>query len=165
MTAPVNLSTNCTMNGNSNSPPLDSAPELESWEESRSGAWAGRGFLYQHMVSVLILVRQWAGLAPPGYLVPEGFDDCVIELSDRRIWLQIKSRKDATFREAEVRGILDAVDGRAARLPNGPDIRSTVILEQPRTNEVEADIARIFTMRPGASSFAAGQTKKSSDCF
>jgi len=137
------------MNENPNSPPLDSAPELESWEESRSGAWAGRGFLYQHMVSVLILVRQWAGLAPPGYLVPEGFDDCVIELSDRRIWLQIKSRKNATFREAEVRGMLDAVDGRAARLPNGPDIRSTVILEQPRTNKVEADIARILDDEAG----------------
>ena len=142
-------SVNCTMNENSNSPPLDSAPELESWEESRSGAWAGRGFLHQHMVSALILVRQWAGLAPPGYLVPEGFDDCVIELSDRRIWLQIKSRKDATFREAEVRGILDAVDGRAARLPNGSDIRSTVILEQPRTNKVEAHIAQIFDDEAG----------------
>ncbi len=138
-----------TMNENSNSPPRDSAPELESWEESRSGAWAGRGFLHQHMVSALILVRQWAGLAPPGYLVPEGFDDCVIELSDRRIWLQIKSRKDATFREAEVRGILNAVDGRAARLPNGSDIRSTVILEQPRTNKVEAHIAQIFDDEAG----------------
>ena len=60
------------------------------------------------MVSALILVRQWAGLVPPGYLVPEGFEDCVVESSDRRIWIQIKSRNDATFREAEVRTILAA---------------------------------------------------------
>ena len=41
----------------------------EIWEKSRGGAWAARGFDYQYMVSTLILVRQWAGLAPSGYLV------------------------------------------------------------------------------------------------
>ena len=90
----------------SNSTPGRKLPELDIWRDSRSGAWAGRGFHYQHMVSALILVRQWAGLAPPGYLVPEGFEDCVVESSDRRIWIQIKSRNDATFRDAEVRKIL-----------------------------------------------------------
>ena len=132
------------MNEPPKSSPVDPFPESKSWKESRSGAWAGRGLHYQYLVSVLILVRQWAGLAPLGYLVPEGFDDCVIELCDRRVWVQIKSRKDAGFRDAEVRGILDAAEGRAARLPAGHGIRATVILEQPRIDKVEADIARFF---------------------
>ena len=132
------------MNEDSNSTPTHQLPELETWRESRSGAWAGRGFHYQHMVSALILVRQWAGLAPPGYLVPEGFDDCVIELSDQRIWVQSKSRKAATFRDDEVRGILEVVDRRIAKLPNYPAVRSTVILEQPRDEKVDPDITDLF---------------------
>ena len=132
------------MNEPSKSSPVDPLPELKSWNESRSGAWASRGFHYQHLVSVLILVRQWAGLAPLGYLVPEGLDDCVIELSDRRVAVQIKSRKDAGFRDAEVLGILDAAEERAAKLSDSHGIRSTVILEQPRINKVEADIACFF---------------------
>ena len=55
---------------------------LDRWKETRSGAWAGRGFHYQYLFSTLILVRQWAGLAPIGYLVPEGLEDCVVELSE-----------------------------------------------------------------------------------
>ena len=97
----------------------------------------------------MILVRQWAGLAPLGYLVPEGFDDCVIELRGRRVWIQIKSRKDAGFQDAEVHGILDAADARAARLPDEPNIRSTVILEQPRINEDGVDIARFLDDKAG----------------
>ena len=96
------------------------------------------------MVSALILVRQWAGLAPPGYLVPEGFDDCVVESSDRRIWIQIKSRNNATFQDAEVRKILAAVVGKVAKFRNGTDIRAAVILEKPRTTRVETDISRLF---------------------
>ena len=128
----------------SNSTPGRKLPELDIWSKSRSGAWAGRGFHYQHMVSVLILVRQWAGLAPPGYLVPEGFEDCVVESSDLWIWIQIKSRNGPTFRDAEVRTILAAVDGKVAKFRNGTDIRTAVILEKPRTTRVETDISRLF---------------------
>ena len=137
-------SSSSTVNEPPKSSPVDPLPELKSWNESRSGAWAGRGFHYQHLVAVLILVRQWAGLAPLGYLVPEGFDDCVIELCDRRVLVQIKSRKDAGFRDAEVRGILDAAAGRAAKLSDSHGIRSAVILEQPRINKVDTDIAHFF---------------------
>ena len=137
------------MNQESKSSPVDPLPERDTWRETRSGAWAGRGFHYQHLVSTLILVRQWAGLSPHGYLVPEGLDDCVLELADRRIWVQIKSRKEATFPDAEVSRILDAADARSTRIPTGPTIRSTVVLEQPRTNRVEADVARIFDDEAG----------------
>ncbi len=132
------------MSDETNSSPVEVHPGLEAWKESRSGAWAGRGFHYQHLVAALILVRQWEGLEPLGYLVPEGLEDCVLELSGRRIWIQIKSRKDATFHDAEVRKILDAVDGMAAKLKSGTEIRSAVILEQPRTNKTEYDITRLF---------------------
>ena len=132
------------MNEDSNSTLGSKLSELDAWRESRSGAWASRGFHYQHMVSALILVRQWAGLAPPGYLVPEGFEDCVVESSDRRIWIQIKSRNDIAFRDAEVREVLAAVDEKVTKFQNGKDIRSAVILEKPRTNSVETDISRLF---------------------
>ncbi len=128
---------------------VDPLPELEAWKQSRSGAWAGRGFHYQHLVSVLILVRQWAGLAPLGHLVPEGIDDCVIELCGQRVWIQIKSRKEGGFRDAEVSGILKAADATAARLPDGPNIRSIVILEQPRIDKDTADVVRLFDDRAG----------------
>ena len=138
-----------TMNQESKFSPVDPLPERDSWRESRSGAWAGRGFHYQHLVSTLILVRQWAGLSPHGSLVPEGLDDCVLELADRRIWVQIKSRKEATFPDAEVSRILDAADARSSRISTDPTIRSTVVLEQPRTNRVEADVARILDDEAG----------------
>ena len=137
------------MNQESKYSPVDPLPERDTWRETRSGAWAGRGFHYQHLVSTLILVRQWAGLSPHGYLVPEGLDDCVVELADHRIWVQVKSRKEATFQDAEVSRILDAADARSTRIPTGPTIRSIVVLEQPRTNRVEADIARIFDDEAG----------------
>ena len=132
------------MNEDSNSTPGRKRHKLETWAKSRSGARAGRGFHYQHMVSALILVRQWAGLAPPGYLVPEGSEDCVVESSDRRIWIQIKSRNDATFQDAEVRRILATVAYKVAESENGTDIRPAVILEKPRSNIVETDISRLF---------------------
>ena len=137
------------MNAAPKSTPVDALPELEAWKQSRSGAWASRGFHYQYLVSVLLLVRQWAGLAPLGYLVPEGFDDCVIELGGRRVWIQIKSRQDVGFRDAEVCRILDATDARAASLPDGSNIRSTLILEQPRIDKDEADIVRLFDDKAG----------------
>ena len=128
----------------SNSFDTEPHSSLEAWRKSRTGAWAGRGFHYQHWVAVLVLVRQWAGLEPAGYLVPEGFEDCVLELPHRRIWIQIKSRKDATFQDSEVRKFLDAIDTMATRLKGDVDIRSAVILEQSRINRTEYDITRLL---------------------
>ncbi|MCY3625960.1 MAG: hypothetical protein OXG75_08255, partial [Candidatus Dadabacteria bacterium] len=103
----------------------------EMWEKSRSGAWAVRGFDYQHMVSALILVRQWAGLTPSGYLVPEGFEDCVIESSDRNTWIQIKSRKEDTFSNSEIDSLLNAIEAKAASIKSGEEFRAALILEKP----------------------------------
>lgn len=75
-----------------------SAEKVEdSWKGSRAGAWASRGFHYQHLVTILILVRQWAGISPSGSVVPEGLEDCVVELAGRETWIQAKSRKTGVF--------------------------------------------------------------------
>ncbi len=118
--------------------------ETEQWKKSRSGAWAGRGFHYQHLISTLLLVRQWAGLAPSGYLVPEGLDDCVVELTDRNIWLQIKSRKDNAFNNTEVQTFLTATRTKATAIKGVKENYAAVILEHPRTGRNEAGIDQIF---------------------
>ena len=137
------------MNDLPSSSPVEALSEFESWERSRSGAWAGRGFHYQYWVAVLVLLRQWAGQAPLGHLVPEGHDDCVIELSDRRIWLQVKSRKTGDFPASEVLAILDATVARTKKLHTAPVIRSTVVLEQPSIGHPQADFERLFDDESG----------------
>ncbi len=117
---------------------------IVAWKKSRSGAWAGRGYHYQHLVSTLILVRQWAGLAPFGSLVPEGLDDCVIELAGRDIWIQIKSRQDGTFSSTEVQKILDDIDSKAANLRSNSDICTAVVLEQTCPSESDNGIEKLF---------------------
>lgn len=114
------------------------------WKQSRSGAWAGRGFHYQHLFSVLILVRQWAGLSPTGVLVPEGQEDCVIELPDRDIWLQIKSRKEGTFSSGEVQAVMVEVKGKAGLVKNKKKIQFAVGLEKPCPEALGNGIDQLF---------------------
>lgn len=116
----------------------------EMWEKSRGGAWGVRGFDYQHMVSALILVRQWAGLTPSGYLVPEGIEDCVIESPDHNIWIQIKSREEGTFSNSEIDGFLDAIEVKTASIKNGEGFRTALILEKPCSAIDEIGIDQLF---------------------
>ena len=90
-----------------------------------------------------------AGQVPLGCLVPEGLDDCVIELSDRRVWLQAKSRKTGGFPASEVLAILDAAAERAEKLRSAPAIRCTVILEQPPIGHPKAEFERLFDDEAG----------------
>ena len=138
------------MNDTSLSAPVEVLSEFGSWERSRSGAWASRGFHYQHWVAVLVLLQQWAGRMSLGYLVPEGLDDCVIELSDDRIWLQAKSRKTGGFPASEVLAILDTAAARAEKLQGTPDIRCTVILEQLPIGHPKAALERLFDDEAGS---------------
>ena len=114
------------------------------WEDTRSGAWSGRGFHYQHLFSTLILVRQWAGLAPTGYLVPEGLEDCVVELPDRNVWIQIKSRESGTFSKGEVEKIFAEVRRKADRINGQNATQLAVGLEQPRTTVSEQGLGKLF---------------------
>ena len=118
--------------------------EMENWKKTRYGAWAGRGFHYQHQICTLLLVRQWSDLAPHGNLIPEGFEDCVVEFPDHCVWIQIKSRKDAPFQVAEVQNFLNDVEGKAANLKGGKKTRSVIVLEQPRRGKDEAKIDMLF---------------------
>lgn len=117
---------------------------VEAWKKSRSGAWAGRGFHYQHLFSTLILIRQWAGLAPSGALVPEGLEDCVVEVPNQELWIQIKSRKDGTFSEAEVQKVLAGVNGKADSVEKIVKRKTIVVLEQQCLNLNSIGVDRLF---------------------
>ncbi len=104
---------------------------LDGWKKTRSGARAGRGFDYQHRFSTLILVQQWAGLLPTGNLVPEGLEDCVVELPDRDIWIQIKSREQGTFSKGEVKTIFKQARRKASLVNNPKPTQLVAGLEQP----------------------------------
>ena len=67
--------------------------------------------------------------------MPEGLDDCVIESANGSTWIQVKSRKEGTFRKREVRKFLDAIDEKAADFSRDTDIRTAVVLEQPCAEE------------------------------
>lgn len=116
----------------------------KQWKGSRSGAWAGRGFHYQYLISTLLLLRQWAGLAPSGFLVPEGFDDCVLELADRDVWLQMKSRKAGAFNDTEVQTLLAASCAKVAAIKGVKENHAAIVLEQSRTGRIEGSIDEIF---------------------
>ena len=103
----------------------------DRWAETRSGAWAARGFHYQHLFSTLILVRQWAGLAPTGNLVPEGEEDCVVELPKRDVWIQIKSRQTGRFGLSEVQTIFKELRRKEAAVTGRNTKLFAVGLEQP----------------------------------
>jgi len=104
---------------------------IVAWKKTRSGAWAGRGFHYQHLFSTLMLIRQWAGLAPIGNLIPEGLEDCVIEFSNQEFWLQIKSRHKGTFSQTEIQPILANIYAKAAAIETRIKRNTLVVLEKP----------------------------------
>ena len=116
----------------------------DGWNKTRSGAWAERGFHYQHLFSTLILVRQWAGLAPSGYLVPEGLEDCVVELSDRDVLIQIKSRKNGTFSTSEVKGIFEKLRHKATLVGSQQAAQLVVGLERPCSAFPEQGVDSLF---------------------
>lgn len=121
---------------------------LNRWKKSRAGAWAGRGFHYQHLFTTLILVRQWAGLAPAGWLVPEGLEDCVLELEDRDVWLQIKSRETGTFSEAEVKAVFNEITQKASLVKNNKATEFVVGLERPCSGAEEYGLGSLFSSKP-----------------
>ena len=117
---------------------------VDAWNKSRSGAWAGRGFHYQHLISTLILIHQWTGLAPSGYLVPEGLEDCVVELPDCELWMQIKSRKEGVFGNTEVQQIYSSIEAKVAKIKGKTKRNISVVLEQPCTGLKKIDLNQIF---------------------
>ena len=64
---------------------------IDEWSGTRSGAWASRGFDFQHTVAAWLAARLIAGDLHAQRLVSEGFEDVTIESETSR-HVQIKSR-------------------------------------------------------------------------
>ena len=64
---------------------------IDAWSGTRSGAWASRGFDFQHTVAAWLAAQLIAGDLHAQRLVPEGFEDVTIESETSR-HVQIKSR-------------------------------------------------------------------------
>jgi hypothetical protein len=118
--------------------------QLEQWRATRSGAFAARGFHYQHLCVTLLLVRQWAGLSPVGVVVPEGLEDCVVELPAHESWIQIKSRERGAFAEGEVRNILQQVDAKVANRGVSKPARAFLMLERVTGVPTLSDVGGLF---------------------
>ncbi len=128
---------------------------LNRWKKSRSGAWAGRRFHFQHLFATLILVRQWAGLAPAGYLVPEGLEDCVIDVPGREVWQQIKSRESGTFSDTEVKAIFTEISGKVTLAKSQRATQLAVGLEQSCSGVAVCGVDQLFE----------GETEKTVDLW
>ncbi|WP_153008945.1 hypothetical protein [Microbacterium testaceum] len=64
---------------------------IDEWSGTRSGAWASRGFDFQHTVAAWLAARLVAGDLQAQALVPEGLEDITIE-SEASRHVQVKSR-------------------------------------------------------------------------
>ena len=117
---------------------------LDRWAKTRAGAHAGRGFHYQHLFSTLILVRQWAGLAPTGNLVPEGEEDCVVELPKRDVWIQIRSRQKGRFSLGEVQTVIKDLRRKEASVASQKAKLFVVGLEQTCSGVPEDKVDDLF---------------------
>ena len=102
----------------------------ERWSESRSGGWAARGFHYQHLVTTLVLVKQWAGEVSPGKLVPEGLEDCNIEMTAQSVFLQVKSKFEGEFSESKVNSVMREVVEKASKISGDLPQRRVICLEK-----------------------------------
>lgn len=64
---------------------------IDAWNGSRGGAWASRGFDFQHTVAAWLAARLVAGDLHASALVPEGLEDITVESEVSR-QVQVKSR-------------------------------------------------------------------------
>lgn len=108
---------------------MSGVKQEELWKNTRAGAWAGRGFHYQHLVITNLLVRQWAGMCSPAYVVPEGVEDCVLESKEELLWLQIKSKKSGEIGKKQLHKYLQSVLQKATQLQSSLHVRSILITE------------------------------------
>ena len=81
-----------TSSGDGDDARLDAA-----WEDSRSGAWSGRGFSFQYAVGAWLTAGVGAGLIG-AVVVPEGFEDVSLEGlgGGASLHVQAKSRGEAS---------------------------------------------------------------------
>jgi len=115
------------------------------WDCSRAGARAGRGFHYQHLVVVHVLLLQWAKKIRIGSIVPEGLEDFTLESEEVELWVQIKSKRDGLFSQNQADKYLQIVKEKSnSTLKYSKPIKELLILEQPCSNLEEKFADDIF---------------------
>lgn len=117
--------------------PDDSARLIDEWSGTRSGAWASRGFDFQHTVAAWLAARLIAGDLEAEALVPEGLEDITIESEDSR-HVQVKSRGEhlGAFPVGKASG--DVVDAWCRHRKRGRESESlTVVFERGVEGEPE----------------------------
>ena len=108
------------------------------WGASRSGAWAGRGFHFQHAVGAWLAAKVGAGLIE-AVVVPEGFEDVSLEgVRGEAPWhVQAKSRGEDLGLFPVHEAVDDILDSWAKHLVRGEsDSRLVVVFERGVRGEV-----------------------------
>lgn len=115
----------------------DSARVIDEWSGTRSGAWASRGFDFQHTVAAWLAARLIASDLQAQTLVPEGLEDITIE-SDASRHVQVKSRGEHLGAFPVGRASVDVVDAWLRHRKRGGDLDSlTVVFERGVEGEAE----------------------------
>lgn len=137
------------------------------WAASRSGAWAGRGFHFQHAVGAWLAAKVGAGLIE-AVVVPEGFEDVSLEgVGGEAPWhVQAKSRGEdlGLFPVHEaVDHILDSWEKHLAR--DEVDSRLVVVFERGVKGEVlptglDASAPTVAESLPAGSKLVCGLKEK-----
>lgn len=108
------------------------------WGASRSGAWAGRGFHFQHAVGAWLAAKVGAGFIE-AVVVPEGFEDVSLEgVGGEAPWhVQAKSRGEDSGLFPVHEAVDDILDSWAKHLVRGEsDSRLVVVFERGVRGEV-----------------------------
>ncbi|MXY10001.1 MAG: hypothetical protein F4Z00_11020 [Acidimicrobiaceae bacterium] len=102
------------------------------WEDSRSGAWSGRGFSFQYAVGAWLTAGVGAGLIN-AVVVPEGFEDVSLEgLEDgASLHVQAKSRGEASGLFPVHRAVDHVLESWGKHIDRAePSARLAVVLER-----------------------------------
>ena len=105
------------------------------WQDSRQGAWSGRGFHFQDAVGAWLAANVAAGSIRADAVVPEGLEDVSLEGEEPR-HVQVKSRGEhlGPFPASDAaKHILDAWERHTARREAGA--RLVVVLERAVTGD------------------------------
>ncbi|WP_344225293.1 hypothetical protein [Kocuria atrinae] len=115
----------------------DSARVIDEWSGTRSGAWASRGFDFQHTVAAWLAARLIASDLQAQTLVPEGLEDITIE-SDTSRHVQVKSRGEHLGAFPVGKASVDVVNAWLRHRKRGGDLDSlTVVFERGVEGETE----------------------------
>lgn len=100
---------------------------VDQWAGSRSGAWASRGFSFQHSVGAWLAARLVSGDLHADSLVPEGLEDVSIEFR-APCHVQVKSRAEHLGAFPPGKAARHVLDAWAKHLTRGANLQSLAIV-------------------------------------